>query len=147
MATLDIVRIFKYNKVKKKVMNITDFKQGKKGEFRFILKGGTGLSISVATPTMNSTFNMDLEMTLALGKKGVVQTVEFKAEDSEYWFPIFKRRGKKIQIDRELLNVLTVGTINSLFQNTELYNQTQYKLNGAKTWADLAYGKNETELV
>ena len=128
-------------------MNITDFKQGKKGEFRFVLKQANGFGISVATPTMNATFNMDLEMTLALGKKGVVQTVEFKAEDSEYWFPIFKRKGKKIQIDRELLNVLTVGTINSLFQNTELYDQTQYKLNGAKTWADLAYGKNEVETV
>ena len=80
-------------------------------------------------------------------KNKLVQTVEFKAEDGEYWLPIFKRKGKKIQIDRELLNVLTVGTINSLFQNTELYDQTQYKLNGAKTWADLAYGKNEVETV
>ena len=121
-------------------MRITDFKQGKKGEFRFVLKQANGFGISVASPAMNATFNMDLEMTLALGKKGVVQTVEFKAQDSEYWFPIFKRKGKKIQIDRELLNVLTVGTINSLFLNTELYNQEQYKLNGAKTWADLAYG-------
>ena len=128
-------------------MNITDFKQGKKGEFRFVLKQANGFGISVASPAMNATFNTHLELTLSMGKKGVVQTVEFKAEDSEYWFPIFKRKGKKIQIDRELLNVLTVGTINQLFQKTELYDQTQYKLNGAKTWADLAYGKNETELV
>ena len=128
-------------------MRITDFKQGKKGEFRFVLKQANGFGISVASPTMNATFNTHLELTLSMGKKGVVQTVEFKAEDGEYWLPIFKRKGKKIQIDRELLNVLTVGTINSLFQNTELYDQTQYKLNGAKTWADLAYGKNKTELV
>ena len=128
-------------------MRITDFKQGKKGEFRFVLKQANGFGISVATPTMNATFNTHLELTLSMGKKGVVQTVEFKAEDSEYWFPIFKRKGKKIQIDRELLNVLTVGTINQLFQKTELYDQTQYKLNGAKTWADLAYGKNEVETV
>ena len=128
-------------------MRITDFKQGKKGEFRFVLKQANGFGISVASPTMNATFNTHLELTLSMGKKGVVQTVEFKAEDSEYWFPIFKRKGKKIQIDRELLNVLTVGTINQLFQKTELYNQTQYKLNGAKTWADLAYGKNEVETV
>ena len=128
-------------------MNITDFKQGKKGEFRFVLKQANGFGISVASPAMNATFNTHLELTLSMGKKGVVQTVEFKAEDSEYWFPIFKRKGKKIQIDRELLNVLTVGTINSLFLNTELYNQDQYKLNGAKTWADLAYGKNELETV
>ena len=128
-------------------MRITDFKQGKKGEFRFVLKQANGFGISVASPTMNATFNTHLELTLSMGKKGVVQTVEFKAEDSEYWFPIFKRKGKKIQIDRELLNVLTVGTINQLFQKTELYDQTQYKLNGAKTWADLAYGKNEVETV
>ena len=128
-------------------MRITDFKQGKKGEFRFVLKQANGFGISVASPAMNATFNTHLELTLSMGKKGVVQTVEFKAEDSEYWFPIFKRKGKKIQIDRELLNVLTVGTINSLFLNTELYNQEQYKLNGAKTWADLAYGKNELETV
>jgi hypothetical protein len=128
-------------------MTVVDFMKGREGEFRFVLKGRNGFSISTASPSANATFNMDLEMTLALGKKGVVQTVEFKAEDSEYWFPIFKRKGKKIQIDRELLNVLTVGTINSLFLNTELYDQTQYKLNGAKTWADLAYGKNEVETV
>ena len=128
-------------------MRITDFKQGKKGEFRFVLKQANGLGISVASPTMNATFNTHLELTLSMGKKGVVQTVEFKAEDGEHWFPIFKRKGKKIQIDRELLNVLTVGTINSLFLNTELYNQEQYKLNGAKTWADLAYGKNELETI
>ena len=128
-------------------MRITDFKQGKKGEFRFVLKQANGFGISVASPAMNATFNTHLELTLSMGKKGVVQTVEFKAEDGEHWFPIFKRKGKKIQIDRELLNVLTVGTINSLFLNTELYNQEQYKLNGAKTWADLAYGKNELETV
>jgi len=128
-------------------MNITDFKQGKKGEFRFVLKQANGFGISVASPAMNATFNTHLELTLSMGKKGVVQTVEFKAEDSEYWFPIFKRKGKKIQIDRELLNVLTVGTINSLFLNTELYNQEQYKLNGAKTWADLAYGKEYNDLI
>ena len=128
-------------------MNITDFKQGKKGEYRFVLKQANGFGISVASPAMNATFNTHLELTLSMGKKGVVQTVEFKAEDSEYWFPIFKRKGKKIQIDRELLNVLTVGTINSLFLNTELYNQEQYKLNGAKTWADLAYGKEYNDLI
>lgn len=128
-------------------MNITDFKQGKKGEFRFVLKQANGFGISVASPTMNATFNTHLELTLSMGNEGVIQTVEFKAEDGEYWFPIFKRKGKKIQIDRELLNVLTVGTINSLFQKTELYDQTQYKLNGAKTWADLAYGNNEVETV
>ena len=129
-------------------MTVVDFMKGRKGEFRFVLKGGNGFSISHASPTMNATFNMDLEMTLCMGKKGVIQTVEFSPEDNKgTWFPIFKRKGKKIFIDRELLNVLTVGTINSLFLNTELYNQTQYKLNGAKTWADLAYGKNETELV
>ena len=128
-------------------MRITDFKQGKKGEFRFVLKQANGFGISVASPAMNATFNTHLELTLSMGKKGVVQTVEFKAEDSEYWFPIFKRKGKKIQIDRELLNVLTVGTINSLFLNTELYNQEQYKLNGAKTWADLAYGKEYNDLI
>ena len=128
-------------------MRITDFKQGKKGEFRFVLKQANGFGISVASPAMNATFNTHLELTLSMGKKGVVQTVEFKAEDSEYWFPIFKRKGKKIQIDRELLNVLTVGTINSLFLNTELYNQEQYKLNGAKTWADLAYGTEYNDLI
>ena len=128
-------------------MRITDFKQGKKGEFRFVLKQANGFGISVASPTMNATFNTHLELTLSMGNEGVIQTVEFKAEDGEYWLPIFKRKGKKIQIDRELLNVLTVGTINQLFQKTELYDQTQYKLNGAKTWADLAYGKNELETV
>ena len=65
-------------------MRITDFKQGKKGEFRFVLKQANGFGISVASPAMNATFNTHLELTLSMGKKGVVQTVEFKAEDGEY---------------------------------------------------------------
>ena len=128
-------------------MTVVDFMKGREGEFRFVLKGRNGFSISHASPTMNATFNTHLELTLSMGKKGVIQTVEFNPEGKGAWMPIFQRKGKKIFIDRELLNVLTVGTINELYQNTELYNQDQYKLNGAKTWADLAYGKNELETV
>lgn len=128
-------------------MTVVDFMKGREGEFRFILKGRNGFKISHASPAANATFNMDLECVLCMSKKGVIQTVEFNPEGKGTWLPIFQRKGKKIFIDKQLLNVLTVGTINQLFQNTELYNQDQYKLNGAKTWADLAYGKNETELV
>ena len=46
-------------------------------------------------------------------------------------------------IDEVILADLTVGTINSLFYNTELYSQSQYKAVNSATWASMAYVMNE----
>jgi hypothetical protein len=45
---------------------------------------------------------------------------------------------------------LTVGTINGLYYNTNLYNQDQYKTVNSTSWASKAFVLNdqtETELV
>ena len=52
-------------------------------------------------------------------------------------------------IDEAILADLTVGTINSMFYNTNLYSQAQYQAVGAKTWADKAFAfvQNEAEVA
>ena len=73
-------------------------------------------------------------------KKGALQTVEFCPDGGDYYLTVFARKGNKIVIiDKTILGHLTVGTINQLFLNTNLYNQEQYSAVGAKTWADRAY--------
>ena len=42
-------------------------------------------------------------------------------------------------LDEQILGNLTVGTINSIYSNTNLYNQEQYSAVGAQTWADRAF--------
>jgi hypothetical protein len=77
-------------------------------------------------------------------QKGVLQAVEFQPTGSDYWFKVFSRTGKRIHlIDTTILVNLTVGTINSLYYNTELYNQNQYAHVNSKTWASWAYRMNE----
>ena len=73
-------------------------------------------------------------------KKGALQTVEFQPEGTDIWLTVFARKGNTIVvIDETILGNLTVGTINQLYSNTNLYNQAQYSAVGAKTWADRAY--------
>lgn len=45
-------------------------------------------------------------------------------------------------IDEAILGNITVGTINQLFYNTNLYNQDQYNAVGAKTWSHKAFVEN-----
>jgi hypothetical protein len=46
-------------------------------------------------------------------------------------------------IDKAIAETITVGTINSLFYNTNLIDQAQYRSVNAKTWADKAFLLNE----
>ena len=79
-------------------------------------------------------------------KKGALQTVQFQPEGSDYWLTVFSRTGKKVKlIDESILVNLTVGTINSMFYNTNLYNYEQYKAVHSSTWADYAYQQNQVE--
>jgi hypothetical protein len=83
-------------------------------------------------------------LTLGNYEKGALQTVEFKAEDSDFWLTVFARVGKKIKlVDLSILEGLKVGTINQLWLNTELYSQEQYKVVNAKSWDSKAYVMNE----
>jgi hypothetical protein len=76
-------------------------------------------------------------------KKGVLQTIQFKAEDTQGWLTVFARKGNKvILIDGKIAERLEVGTVNQLFYNTNLYSQDQYKAVNAKTWADKVFVLN-----
>ena len=77
-------------------------------------------------------------------KKGALQTIQFKAEGTSHWMTVFARKGNKVVlIDEKIAETITVGTINSLFYNTNLMDQTQYQTVKAKTWADKAFLLNE----
>jgi hypothetical protein len=112
-----------------------------KGKFRFITKCRAGwMTITDARPADNEYHIMYPESIITGYKKGALQTVEFQPEGTDIWLTVFARKGNKIVlIDEVILEHLTVGTINQYYSNTNLYNQTQYEVVGAKTWADRAY--------
>ena len=112
-----------------------------KGKFRIISKCRAGwMTISDIRNQDNEHFMTYPESIITGYKKGALQTVEFQPEGYDTYLTVFARKGNKIVlIDELILEHLTVGTINQLFSNTNLYNQTQYEVVGAKTWADRAY--------
>lgn len=128
-------------------LNTVNFIKGNKGEFRAISKARGGfLTISDFRDFENKSFSENPSRVLNQYKKGVLQTVEFKAEGSDYWITVFARVGKKIKVvDVDILKTIKVGTINSLWFNTELYNSYQYKAVNAKSWESMAFVENKVE--
>jgi len=138
----------------KKVINTTkintvEFIKGRKGKFRTIVKTQSGMLTCVdVDPRYNEYYSNNPSAVLGSYKKGALQTVEFKAEDSNVWLNVFARNGKKvIMIDEDMLLGLEVGVINQLYFNTNLYSQEQYKAVNAKTWASKAFVMNEEVAV
>ena len=112
-----------------------------KGKFRVVTKCRAGwMTISDIRNQDNEHFMTYPESIITGYKKGALQTVEFQPEGYDFYLTVFARKGNKIVlIDEVILEHLTVGTINQLFSNTNLYRQTQYQAVGAKTWADRAF--------
>lgn len=80
-------------------------------------------------------------------KKGALQTVEVEFDNSGFYITVFARVGKKIKlIDEAILVDVKVGTINSMFYNTDLYHWEQYKAVNSKTWDSYAYQMNQPVL-
>ncbi len=137
----------------KEIINVTGIptvdylKSYSAGKFRFVTKTRAGFyTVSDARDFDNPRYMANPEGLLTGYKKGVLQTVQFCPEGSDYYFTVFARVGKKIKlVDTAILEKLTVGTINSLYYNTELYSQYLYKAVGSKTWASMAYVMNEPE--
>ena len=61
---------------------------------------------------------------------------------------MYARTGKKVWISEDILREVKVGDINDggTMSKTGLYNQSQYQLVNAKSWADKAYVMNEVKL-
>mgnify|MGYP001544288343 CR=1 FL=1 len=115
-----------------------------KGKFRFVVKTRLGMSIVDAGDFDNPRLMENPGSILNGYKKGVLHTVEFQPEGSDFYLTIFSRMGKKVNlIDETILANLKVGTINSLFYNTNLYSQAQYSAVNSKTWDSYAYQINE----
>jgi hypothetical protein len=114
------------------------------GKFRMVVKTNLGMTVCDARDFENPRMMKNPECIISGYKKGVLHTVEFQPEGYAHWLTVFSRTGKTVKlIDESILVNLTVGTINQLYYNTNLYNQYQYKAVGAKTWASMAYKKNE----
>lgn len=112
---------------------------------RYISKSRAGfMTISDARDFDIEPLNNHPESLISGFKKGALQTVQVQFANSDYWFTVFARSGKKVHlIDEAILRDLTVGTINGMFYNTNLYSQSQYKAVNSATWASMAYVMNE----
>ncbi len=115
------------------------------GKFRFITKCRAGfMTISEASEHANINYMEYPEMLMTAYKKGALQTIEFQPNGSDIWLTVFAKKGNKVVIiDEVIMKSLSVGTINQLWHNTNLYNQKQYEAVGAKTWASKAFVMNE----
>ena len=115
-----------------------------KGEYRAIVKCRAGFMTVDDVGHYNKIANeYGPALLLQSYKKGALQTIQFKANGSNSWLNVFARKGKKIVlIDEAILKGLTVGTINQLYSDTNLYDQKQYAHVNAKSWACKAFVKN-----
>jgi len=76
--------------------------------------------------------------------KGALQTIQFQPEGLGAWLTVFAKKGTKIIVmDHQIMKQLEVSTVNSLFYNTNLMDQAQYRAVNAKTWADKVFILNE----
>lgn len=121
------------NKIKG--LTVVDFIGGRKGIFQAIVKVQAGFMIA-------SEIGCELP-SLDRWKKGALQTIQFKAEGTSHWTTVFVKKGTKvILLDQALAETIEVGTINSLFYNTNLMDHNQYKAVNARTWADKVFVMN-----
>ena len=124
-----------------------DFIQGRKGEYRAIVRVQAGFMTVVEDHGISANWgrqSWNSAMDVFRGfKKGALQTIEFRADGSETFIAVFARSGNKIKLmDSDMFLAMEVGDINQDWSNTNLYSQTNYGLAGAKTWADKAFVKN-----
>jgi len=125
------------------MMTVDILSQYPTGKFRFISKTKLGMTCSDARNFDSSRLMKYPEAIISGYKKGALQTVQFCPEGSDFYLTIFSRTGKKVKlIDESILAALTVGCINQLYFNTNLYSQDQYKMVHATSWADKAFVVN-----
>lgn len=123
--------------------------QYQSGKFRFVSKCRAGfMTVSDSRDFDNPRFMANPESLLNQYKKGALYTIQFQPEGTDIWLTVFARTGKKTNlIDESILVNLTVGTINQLWYNSDLYSQYQYQAVNSKTWASYAYQMNQPEAI
>ena len=141
--------------MKNQIINTTgvstvDFIQEKQGIYRAIVKVRAGFltvvdDLGIEASWGKKQWNSGIQVLRGF-KKGALQTVQYQPEGTNIWLTVFARKGKTVVlIDEEILRELTVGDINQLFIETNLYGQRQYSMVGAKHWGHMAYTANEVE--
>jgi hypothetical protein len=129
-------------------INQVDFIGSSKGVFRAIVKVQAGFMTVVDDLGIQAGWRTGAQWKKAIDvfrgfKKGALQTIQFKATDSDSWLTVFARKGNKvILMDTELFLTMKVGDINQDWSNTNLYSQANYRAAGAKSWADKAFVEN-----
>jgi hypothetical protein len=135
-------------------IHMTDFIQDRPGQFRAIVKVKAGFFTIVDDLGIQCNWKTGARWKRGIDvfrnfQKGALQTIEFKAEGSDNWLTVFGRSGKTIKLmDRQLFEDMEVGDINQIWSNTNLYDQKQYGMVNAKSWASKAFVMNaSTETV
>jgi hypothetical protein len=133
-------------------INQVDFINGRTGQFRAVVKVKAGFMTVVDDLGIQSNWPSGARWKSALSvfksfKRGALQTIEFKADGTESWLTVFARKGNKVMLmDTDMFLNMTVGDINQDWSTTNLYSQANYKLAGAKTWADKAFVSNTVSI-
>ena len=118
------------------------------GDYRHIVKTKLGMTCVDSRDFDSHHMGNHPSSTITGYKNGVLQTVQFKPSGTNTWLTIFSRTGKKVKlIDESILVNLTVGHINGMYYNTNLYSHQQYKSVNSKSWASMAYQMNDLEMI
>ena len=127
-----------------------DFINGRQGQYRAIVKVQAGFmtvvdDLGIEAKWGRQQWNSPMDVFRSF-KKGALQTIQFKAEGTDTYLTVFARSGNKIKLmDTEMFLNMEVGDINQDWSKTNLYSQNNYRLAGAKTWADKAFVANHKE--
>ena len=136
------------HKLANELMTVDILSQYKGGKFRMVVKTKLGMTVCDARDFDNPRIMANPECAISGYKKGVLQTVQFCPEGSDFYLTIFSRTGKRVKlIDESILANLTVGTINGMYCNTNLMDMEQYKSVGSTSWASMAFVQNTVKHV
>jgi hypothetical protein len=128
-------------------IHMTDFIGDRPGQYRAIVKVRAGFftvvdDLGIQANWGRQRWNRGIDVFRNF-QKGALQTIEFKAEGSNNWLTVFARNGKTVKLmDQQLFEDMEVGDINQIWSNTNLYDQKQYGMVNAKSWASKAFVMN-----
>ena len=129
-------------------INEVDFITGRTGEYRAIVKVKAGFVVVVEDLGIQNKWSTGAEWKRAIDvfrsfKKGALQTIQFRADGTQHWLTVFAKAGTKIKLmDEQMFRDMEVGDINQNWSNTNLYDQAQYAIVNAKTWASKVFVRN-----
>ena len=134
--------------INKTKISQVNFIQDRPGQFRAIVKVSAGFMTVVNDLGLECKWQGGARWKRAIDvfrsfKRGALQTIEFRADESTTWMTVFAKAGTKIKfMDDQLFMDIDVDDINQSWTNTNLYDQAQYGAVNAKTWASKVFVNN-----